>query len=110
MNEFAKAKRLEEIVVSVARLSGLSITDVERLLLAPWSSPAAVIFKAIGFHLPTVDALYRARLTNGEPVRDDLTRTKAEFIALSRATAERIMRFYRTRKSVTFGPPPTVSP
>ena len=58
-----------------------------------WSSPVAVILKAIGFHLATIEALYRARLSAGDPIRDDLTRTKAEFIALSRPTAERIVRF-----------------
>jgi uncharacterized protein (DUF2336 family) len=102
VNEFAKSKKLEEIVVSIARLSGLPMTEIERLFLATWSSPVAVILKAIGFHLATIEALYRARLSAGDPIRDDLTRTKAEFIALSRPTAERIVRFYRSRKSVEF--------
>jgi Uncharacterised protein conserved in bacteria (DUF2336) len=102
VNEFAKSKKLEEIVVSIARLSGLPTTEIERLFLGTWSSPVAVILKAIGFHLATIEALYRARLSVGDPIRDDLTRTKAEFIALSRPTAERIVRFYRSRKSVEF--------
>jgi hypothetical protein len=102
VNEFAKSKKLEEIVVSIARLSGLPMTEIERLFLATWSSPVAVILTAIGFHLATIEALYRARLSAGDPIRDDLTRTKAEFIALSRPTAERIVRFYRSRKSVEF--------
>jgi uncharacterized protein (DUF2336 family) len=102
VNEFAKSKKLEEIVVSIAGLSGLPMTEIERLFLATWSSPVAVILKAIGFHLATIEALYRARLSAGDPIRDDLTRTKAEFIALSRPTAERIVRFYRSRKSVEF--------
>jgi uncharacterized protein (DUF2336 family) len=100
--EFATAKRVEEIIVSIAQLSGLSTTDVERLFIGPWSSPVAVILKAIGFHLATIDAIYRARLSLDERNQNDLVRTKAEFIAISRATAERIMRFYCTRKSVEF--------
>jgi uncharacterized protein (DUF2336 family) len=102
MSEFVKSKQLEEVIVSIARLSGLPTTEIERLFIGAWSSPVAVIFKAIGFHLSTIDALYRARLSVGDPVRDDLTRTKGEFIALSRPTAERILRFYHTRKSVEF--------
>jgi hypothetical protein len=34
VNEFAKSKKLEEIVVSIARLSGLPTTEIERLFLA----------------------------------------------------------------------------
>jgi hypothetical protein len=102
VGEFAKSKQLEEIVVAIARLSSLPTDEIERLFVGTWSSPVAVILKAIGFHLGTIDAIYRARLSPGDPVREDLTRTKAEFIALSRPTAERIVRFYRTRKSVEF--------
>jgi hypothetical protein len=99
VNEFVKAKKLEEIIVAIAQLSGLSATEIERLFMGSWSSPVAVIFKAIGFRLATVDAIYRARLSNGQVVHDDLTQIKAEFIALRRPTAERIMRFYSARKA-----------
>jgi len=99
VNEFAKAKKLEEIIVSIAKLSNLSTMEIERLLLRTWSSPVAVILKAIGFRLATVDAIYRSRLNNGDVVRDDLLQIKSEFIALRRPTAERIMRFYCARKA-----------
>ena len=99
VNEFVKAKKLEEIIVAIAQLSGLSANEIERLFMGFWSSPVAVIFKAIGFRLATVDAIYRARLSNGQVVHDDLTQIKAEFIALRRPTAERIMRFYSARKA-----------
>ena len=97
--EFAKAKKLEEVIVAIAQLSGLSATEIERLFMGSWSSPVAVIFKAIGFRLATVDAIYRSRLSAGQVVHDDLTQVKAEFIALRRPTAERIMRFYSARKA-----------
>jgi hypothetical protein len=99
VTEFAKAKKLEEIVVSIARLSGLSTLEIERLFMSSWSSPVAVILKAIGFHLPTVDAIYRSRLSSGEAIHNDLSQVKAEFIALRRPTAERILRFYCARKA-----------
>ena len=99
VNEFVKAKKLEEIIVAIAQLSGLSATEIERLFMGSWSSPVAVIFKAIGFRLATVDAIYRMRLSNGQVAHDDLTQIKAEFIALRRPTAERIMRFYSARKA-----------
>jgi len=99
VNEFVKAKKLEEIIVAIAQLSGLSATEIERLFMGSWSSPVAVIFKAIGFRLATVDAIYRVRLSSGQVAHDDLTQIKAEFIALRRPTAERIMRFYSARKA-----------
>lgn len=97
--EFAKEQKLEEIIVSISRLSGLPAIEIQRLFIGTWSSPVAVILKAVGFRLATVEAIYRSRLSSGEVIRDDLIQTKAEFIALSRPTAERIVRFYRARKA-----------
>jgi uncharacterized protein (DUF2336 family) len=102
VSEFAKAKKLEEIIVSISRLSGLSATEIERLFLGTWSSPVAVILKAIGFRLATVDLIYRSRLSSDDVIQSDLTQVKAEFIALRRPTAERIMRFYCARKAAKF--------
>jgi uncharacterized protein (DUF2336 family) len=99
VKEFAKAKKTDEIIVSIAQLSGLSTAEIERLMMGTWSSPVAIILKAIGFHLSTVDAIYNSRLSSGEVSRDDLIQTKAEFIAVRGPTAERIMRFFRIRKS-----------
>jgi len=100
VNAFARARRLEEVIVSVARLSGLPITDTERLILGPWGSPVVVLFKAIGFRLTTFEAIHRARGTAAPNEGDELARVKAEFVALGRSTAERILRFYRTRRKV----------
>ena len=105
VNEFARQKKLEEVIVSISRLSELSAAEIERLFMGTWSSPVAVILKAIGFRLTTVEAIYRSRLSSGEPVRDDLLQVKAEYIALRRPTAERIMRFYRARKATKLSEP-----
>jgi len=94
-----QAKTLEEIIVSISRMSGLPAAEIDRLFMSSWSSPVAVILKAIGFHLTTVDAIYRSRLSSGEVIHNDLFQAKAEFIALRRPTAERIMRFYCARKA-----------
>ncbi len=99
VHEFAKGREIEEIIVSIAKLSGLSTAEIERLIMGTWTSPVAIIFKAIGLRLSTVEAIYRARLPSGEAMRSDGIQIKAEFIAISRATAERIMRFFRIRKS-----------
>jgi uncharacterized protein (DUF2336 family) len=99
--EFAREKRLAEMVASIAQLSRLSAYEIERLFMGPWTSPVAVILKALGFRLSTVDAIYHSRLTVGQAVRNDLIQTKAEFIAIRRPTAERILRFFYAKRAVT---------
>ena len=97
--EFAKKKQVEEVIVAIALISGFQVGEIERLFLNNWASPVAVVLKAIGFHLSTIDHIYACRLAEGEAPRADLIQAKAEFIALRRATAERIMRFFRTRRA-----------
>jgi uncharacterized protein (DUF2336 family) len=100
VNEFAAAKKLGEIIVAIARLSGLSVYEIEPLLLGRWTSPVAIILKSIGFQLRTVDAIYHARLASHEGIDSDLIQTKAEFIAIRRPTAERIVRHFYAKRAV----------
>jgi hypothetical protein len=100
VNEFAKEKRLPELMLSIAQLSGLSVYEIERLFSVRWTSPVAIILKAIGFHLRTIDAIYLSRLSDGEAIQNDLIQTKAEFIALRQPTAERILRFFYAKRAV----------
>jgi len=100
VKEFAREKKLGAIIISIARLSGLSIDEIERLFVGTWTSPVAVILKAIGFHLQTVEEIYRSRLLNHEVVQNDLIQTKAEFIAVRRPTAERIVRYFYAKRAV----------
>jgi uncharacterized protein (DUF2336 family) len=94
---FAKAKKVEEVIVAIADLSGLSTLEIERIFTETWSSLVAVILKAIGFHLEAVQAIFG--VAGEESDQGDLVRVKAEFIALRRATAERVVRFYQVRKT-----------
>ena len=99
VSEFAQKRMLDEMVVAVAQLAKLSYPETERLLMDTWLSPVAIIFKGIGFHLSSLATIHAARLPIGSPPGADLIRVKAEFIALSRQTAERILRFYQVRKT-----------
>jgi uncharacterized protein (DUF2336 family) len=100
VKEFARENKVGEIIVSIAQLSNLSVDEIGSLLMGTWTSPVAVILKAIGFHLPTLEMIYRSRLSDGEQVRADLLRTKAEFIAIRRPTAERIVRYFYAKRAV----------
>jgi Uncharacterised protein conserved in bacteria (DUF2336) len=100
VNEFATEKKLAETLVSIAWLSGLSVYEIERLFLGKWTSPVAIILKSLGFQLRTVDAIYRARLSGHEVAQHDLIQTKAEFIAIRRPTAERIVRHFYAKRAI----------
>lgn len=100
VSEFASEKKLGEIIVSIAWLSGLSVYEIERLFVGRWTSPVAIILKSLGFQLRTVDAIYRARLSGQEIAQHDLIQTKAEFIAIRRATAERIVRHFYAKRAI----------
>jgi hypothetical protein len=76
------------------------VDEIERLFLGRWTSPVAIILKSIGVQLRTVDAVYRARLAGDQAIQDDLVQTKAEFIAIRRPTAERIVRHFYARRAV----------
>lgn len=105
VGEFARIKKLDELVVAISQMSGIPPSEIDRLFMNTWSSPVAVILKAIGFHMPTLQAIYFSRLASGEGPKSDFIQTKAEFIALQRTTADRIMRFYRVRKTTDQGKP-----
>ena len=100
VNAFAEKKKLAEVLVSIAQLSGLSVDEIERLFINTWTSPVAIILKAIGFRLSTVDTIYRSRLASDDIVQNDLIQIKAEFIAIRRPTAERILRFFYAKRAV----------
>lgn len=100
VNEFATANKLGETIVSIARLSGLSIHEIERLFLGRWTSPVAIILKSIGLQLRTVDAIYRTCLAGHQGTQGDLIQTKAEFIAIRRPTAERIVRHFYAKRAI----------
>ena len=98
VKEFAEARKVDEAIVAIAQLSSLPMRKIERLIMETWSGPTVCIFKAIGFHLKTLEAIYFMRLPKGAPRRDDFGETKKAFLNLSRNTAERIIRFYKARQ------------
>lgn len=100
VNEFAVAKKRAEMLVSISRLSGLSVYEIERLFVGRWTSPVAIILKSIGFQLRTVETIYRSLLADHQGVESDLTQTKAEFIAIRRPTAERIVRHFYAKRAI----------
>ena len=95
---FAEAKRIEEVILAIARLAKMSAGSVERLIMRPWSIPVGALFKEINFSLATIDAIYCARPSNGGLLSSDLLEVKREYMSLTRLAAEKIMRLYKTQQ------------
>ncbi|HVT26611.1 MAG TPA: hypothetical protein VHE81_01200, partial [Lacipirellulaceae bacterium] len=74
--------------------------EIERLFLERWTSPVAIILKSLGFQLRTVETIYRACAAGRDAVERGLTQAKAEFIALRRPTAERIVRNFYAKRAI----------
>ena len=100
VNEFAIAGKHAEMLVLISRLSGLSVYEIERLFLEKWTSPVPIILKSLGFQMRTVDTIYRACVAGRECGERELAQAKAEFIAIRRPTAERIVRHFYAKRAV----------
>jgi uncharacterized protein (DUF2336 family) len=98
---FAEGGRYEEVVAALALTADLKYDAVESLMLAAEPGGLLLVCKAIGLSwMTTSRILALAGKHGGVPVAD-MTRVQNEFAGLTTATAERIMRFWRVRQSVS---------
>lgn len=97
IQQFAREKRFEEVIYSVARLLNLPRHDIYLLLTERWSSPLAIIFKCAGLQPTTIDDIWTLCRTPKNGSAEELDRLKWEYYSVKRSTADRILRLYRTR-------------
>jgi uncharacterized protein (DUF2336 family) len=97
---FANAGSYDETVASLAALSILKFEEIENMMYPQRTGGLLLVGKSLGMTWPTINAaLNLACNRNGVPITD-LKSSQREFIGLSRATAERVMRFWHIRKTV----------
>ena len=97
---FAKAYRYTESVAALSAMSGVPIAAVDRLMAGDRHDPMLIIAKAIGLEWATVRALVLLRLGPARiPGSADIDSVRSNFMRLSPSTAERVVSFWRTRKS-----------
>jgi uncharacterized protein (DUF2336 family) len=103
---FAQNGRHEETVAALASLSALPIEVVDRLMAGDRPDPILILGKSSGWGWPTVKAIILARQGGKDASSQVLDSAYSNFERLSRATAQRVMRFWQVRRPEQ---PPTVS-
>lgn len=100
---FASRGEYENLVASIAVRTGLRYEIVENLMHSQRVSGIVLVCKSLGLSWSALDAVLRlAKKRNGLP-ETEIVHSHREFIELSRATAERIMRFWHLRQAVSVG-------
>lgn len=97
--EFARSKKFEQTVVSLARLCDMPVDAVERCLLAEQTDLALILARAAGSSWTTAKAILDMRNPELQKVMGNVEATKKSFLKLQPMTAQRLVRFYRVRNS-----------
>jgi uncharacterized protein (DUF2336 family) len=99
LNSVIKGRR-EEMIVALARLCSTPVRTMSDLLSGHRSDMVLIPCKAADLSWPTVDAVLRYRLA-GQTVSEAIVeRARADYAKLTRATAQRTLRFMQVREAV----------
>jgi uncharacterized protein (DUF2336 family) len=96
--EYAKDKKYEEMVASLALLCGVPIETVDRLMGGDRPDPVLILCKAAGYGWATVRAIIMARPGGKGTSTHSLDGAFANFEKLSASTAQRVVRFWQVRQ------------
>jgi uncharacterized protein (DUF2336 family) len=94
---FANAKQYEEMVVALSLLCGASIEIIKPVMKAVRPEGLLISCKAADLKWPTVSAILKNRIAHHTISDQELADCKSNFIALSKATAQRTLRFWMVR-------------
>jgi hypothetical protein len=93
--EFADRRLYEQMVAALSMLSTASVDLIASLMKAARCSGLLVPCKAAGLHWPTVSAILQARFAHHTVSEADLAQAKADYLMLSQASAQRVLRFWQ---------------
>jgi uncharacterized protein (DUF2336 family) len=97
---FAKAFAYEESVVALSAMSGVAIATLDRLLSGDRHDPILIVGKFIGLEWATVRALILLRLgPHRVPAAADIENARVNFGRLMPSTAERVVNFWKSRRT-----------
>jgi uncharacterized protein (DUF2336 family) len=97
--KFANSGRFEESVAALAELSGVPLDIVDRVMHGDCIDPLLVLCKAKGFDWSLVRSLVVMRRNCRKLSPQELARICQDYGALSRATADRVLRFWQIRQT-----------
>lgn len=97
---FAKTHNYEESVAALSAMSGVDIATLDRLIAGDRHDPVLIVARAVGLEWATVRALILLRLGPARvPSPTDIEKVRSNFAGLMPSTAERVVGFWRTRRS-----------
>ncbi len=94
---FAQQGRHEETVAALASLCAVPIAVVDRLMAGDRPDPILILGKSSGWGWPTVKAIIMAQHGGRDVSSQMIDSAHSNFERLSRATAQRVMRFWQIR-------------
>ena len=96
--QFARDRKVEETVVTLAAISGLLIATVEQIVCGPKRDSVLILGRALGLEWATVRALLPLRLAAGRtPSPTDVEEARVGFERLALSTAQRMLKFWKDR-------------
>ena len=94
---FAEAGQYEEMIAGLARICATPVELIERLMQNARYDGVLVACKAAELRWPTFNAILKARFGLYEGLSIDTTQARSDFLKLSVATAQRMLRFWLVR-------------
>jgi uncharacterized protein (DUF2336 family) len=99
LQNFAHSGRFEEAVAALAELCSVPMDIVDRVMHGDCLDPFLVLCKAKGFDWSLVRALILIRRSCRKLSPQELAQACQDFNALSRSTADRVLRFWQIRQT-----------
>jgi uncharacterized protein (DUF2336 family) len=98
---FAGGQKYEELIAALALLSNLKFHTVENMMCPQRAAGIVLVCKALSFTWTTVDTVLVLAKARNSISAEEIEQAHRDFVNLSRETAERIVRFWHVRQSVT---------
>ena len=97
--EYARARKLEEVMVGLSLLCSLPVDIVERALVHNNSEMTLILAKALDFGWETAMALLFLGAKNHRIAAGDLEEMREEFARLNTETSRGVLKVYQSRKN-----------
>ena len=97
--EYARARKLEEVMVGLSLLCSLPVDIVERALVHSNSEMTLILAKALDFGWETAMALLFLGAKNHRIAAGDLEEMREEFARLNTETSRGVLKVYQSRKN-----------
>jgi hypothetical protein len=98
LSEFARKRKYEETAVALSLLSSTSLEIIKPLMKSPRDDGLLIPCKVADCKWETVSAIIAIRLPRGSAPKPGLEKLKTDFDKLSKANAQRLLRFWQVRE------------